>query len=103
MLPIVDFKPIPQQAFESLVAQIQLVEQSTGADEVVGAWLASFGQTIVIHVHQVRLDGAMFVLEGVTSDGTPATLVQHYTQASVLLLKTPKAPLEEKRRIGFLV
>jgi len=97
-----EVRSIPERAFDSLVTQIKAVEQRTGPDDVVGAWLASFGQAVIIHVHELRLDGQMLVLEGITADGSPATLVQHYTQASVLLLKTPKAPHEEKRSIGFL-
>lgn len=95
--------PTPAEAaFLSLVAQIKHVEKTTAADEIVIAMLASFGQSVVVHVHQLRRAGQMFVIEGLTDSGTPATLVQHFTQASVLLLKAPKLPTEEKRPIGFL-
>jgi len=91
-----------EAAFASLVAQIRTVEKSTSPDEVVVAMLAAFGQSVVVHVHQLRRAGQMFVLEGVTESGTPATLVQHFTQASILLLKAPRLAEEEKRPIGFL-
>ncbi len=99
-LPVI--KPVPEYAFDSLVKQIQKFENQTSAEEVVGAMLASFGQSVTLHIHNIRLSGQMICMEGVTDSGTPATLVQHYTQASILLLKVPKAPLEEKRPIGFV-
>lgn len=91
-----------EYAFSSLVKQIKTFEEQTSDDEVVAAMLASFGQSVIIHIHQIRLSGQMICMEGVTDNGAPATLVQHFTQASILLLKAPKAPTEEKRSIGFL-
>lgn len=105
-LPLVPQVPIIQSpaeyAFESLVEQVQTFEKDTSDEEVVAAMLASFGQSVTIHIHRIRRNGQMFCLEGVTDSGSPATLIQHFTQASILLLKVPKAPAEEKRPIGFL-
>jgi hypothetical protein len=91
-----------EYAYESLAQQIKEFEAQTKDEEVVGAMLASFGQSVVIHIRQVRLCGQMICMEGVTDGGGPATLVQHFTQASILLLRVPKAPAEIKRPIGFL-
>lgn len=91
-----------EYAFQSLIQQIKLFEETTGEDEVVAAMLASFGQSVTIHIHQIRLAGQFFCMEGATADGDTATLVQHFTQTSLLLLKEPKTPSEKKRSIGFL-
>lgn len=91
-----------EYAFESLAQQVRQFETQTKEEEVVGAMLASFGQSVILHIHQLRLCGQMICMEGVTDAGGPATLVQHFSQASVLLLKVPKAPAETKRPIGFL-
>lgn len=91
-----------EHAFQSLVKQIRQFEKVTGEEEVVAAMLASFGQSVLIRLHQIRLAGQFFCMDGITSDGSPASLVQHFTQASLLLLKVPKAPTEEKRPIGFI-
>lgn len=99
-LPVI--KSVPEYAFDSLVKQIRKFETQTSDEEVVGAMLASFGQSVTIHIHSIKLSGQMICMEGVTDSGAPATLVQHYTQASILLLKMPKAPAEEKRPIGFV-
>lgn len=99
-LPII--KSPPEYAFDSLVDQIKHFEARTSEVEVVAAMLASFGQSVTIHIHQLRLSGQMICMEGVTNDGNPATLVQHFTQASILLLTVPKAPTEQKRPIGFV-
>jgi hypothetical protein len=97
-----EIKTPAEYAFQSLVKQIRNFEQATGDDEVVAAMLASFGQSVIIHIHLLRLGGQMICMEGVTGDGDPATLVQHFTQASILLLKARKAPTEAKRPIGFV-
>jgi hydroxypyruvate isomerase len=98
-LPVI--KTAPEHAFDSLAKQIKKFEGQTSEQEVVAAMLASFGQSVTLHIHRIRLSGQMICMEGITDSGSPATLVQHYTQASILLLKVPKAPQEEKRPIGF--
>lgn len=97
-----DIKSPQEYAFISLVDQIKQFESGLGDGEVVGAMLASFGQSVLIHIHSLSRAGQFFCLEGATEDGSAATLIQHYTQASLLLLKIPKAATEEKRPIGFL-
>jgi hypothetical protein len=97
-----DIKSPAEYAFQSLASQIQQFEAATSNDEVVGAMLASFGQSVTIHIHQIRLAGQFFCMEGLAADGSAATLIQHFTQTSLLLLKMPKAPVEEKRPIGFI-
>lgn len=91
-----------EQSFGTLVNQIRAFEASTRQDEVVAAMLASFGQSVTIHIHQLRRAGQFICMDGLTESGDKATLVQHFTQASVLLIKLPLAPSEEKRSIGFL-
>lgn len=97
-----EIKTPAEQVFVSLGKQIRLFEEETSDDEVVAAMLASFGQSVMIHIHLIRLSGQMICMEGTTDAGAPATLVQHFTQASILLLKAKKAPKEEKRPIGFV-
>lgn len=93
---------LPEAAFESLIEQVKKFEQATTEEEVVAAMLASFGQSVILHIHQIRLAGQLFCMDGITPDGDPASLVQHFTQTSILLLKVPKAPSEQKRAIGFI-
>jgi hypothetical protein len=77
-------------------------EATTRDDEVVAAMLASFGQSMTIHIHSIRRAGQLFCMEAATSEGDAATLVQHFTQVSVLFLKVPIATAEQKRPIGFI-
>lgn len=97
-----DIKTPPEYAFLTIVEQLRQFESETGEEEVVGALLASFGQSVTLHIHSIRRTGQFFCLEGVTGDGEKATLLQHYTQASLLLLKVPKSASETKRPIGFI-
>lgn len=96
------FESPAEQAFQTLVNQIRLFEASTSDGEVVGAMLASFGQSVTIHIHQLRQSGQFICMDGLTASGDKATLVQHFTQASILLIKVPLLPTEEKRPIGFM-
>jgi hypothetical protein len=69
-----------EQAFASLAEQISQFEKTTGDDEVVAAMLASFGDSVTIHIRRISRSGQFFCMEGETSDGEAATLVQHFTQ-----------------------
>ena len=73
-LPRVPQVPIIQSpseyAFESLAEQVKAFEKATSDDEVVAAMLASFGQSVTIHIHRIRRAGQMFCLEGVTDSGS---------------------------------
>ena len=95
--------PSPQEyAFETLMGQVKKFEAETTENEVVGAMLASFGQSVVLHIHSIRRAGQFIWLQGITSEGNTATLMQHFTQTSLLFINLPKAPSEVKRPIGFL-
>lgn len=89
------------QAFHSLVQRIKEFESSLAETEAVGAMLASFGSAVHLQLRSITRHGQYFCLTGITDDGGEATLVQHYTQTSILLLKvTAKADIP-KRPIGF--
>jgi hypothetical protein len=100
MLPII--KSPQEYAFLTLIDEIKRFESELEEDEVVAALLASFGKTVNIQIHTIKQVGQFFCIEGNSSEGNKATLLQHYTQASFLLLKAQKQPDEVKRPIGFL-
>lgn len=100
--PLPDFKSPQEYAFETLVNEIKRFEEELEEDEVVAALLASFGQSVTIHIQTIKRVGQFFCIEGVSDSGHKASLLQHFTQASLLLLKAPKKPSEVKRPIGFI-
>ncbi|WP_186205904.1 DUF6173 family protein [Burkholderia gladioli] len=94
-------KSIGEYAFESLVEEVKAFEASLSAGEAVGALLASFGTAVTIQISQLSCKDQFICFDGTTPDGNHARLVQHYTQASMLLVKLT-APTVEPAPIGFI-
>ncbi|WP_143018489.1 DUF6173 family protein [Cupriavidus sp. YR651] len=100
--PILRPPPAPEVlAFNSLVTRIREFEANLAETETVGAMLASFGSSVHLQLRTISRQGQFVCLEGTTEDGGEATLVQHYTQVSVLLVKVTVAEPAQKRPIGF--
>lgn len=90
---------LQESAFKALVEKITAFEATLKDTEAVGTLLASFGQSILLNIRSVSQAGQFICMEGITSDGSEASLVQHYTQTSMLLLKVKTE--EPRRPIGF--
>jgi len=92
--------------WERLNSAIVDFQKEISDDEEVGVPLASFGQSIVLHIDKIgdrTPELIIFFGRLLQKDGTSerAELLQHISQVNLLLLavKTPKG--EEPRRIGF--
>ena len=96
---IPDIRSPQEYAFETLVEEIRAFEKTLAGTEAVGTLLASFGQSVMLNIRTVKRAGQFICMEGVTGDGSEASLVQHYTQTSMLLLKVKTE--EPRRPIGF--
>lgn len=93
--------PLHVSAFESLVARVREFEASLSDTEAVGVMLASFGSAVHLQLTSLSRSGQFICLEGKTEDGGEATLVQHYTQTSILLMKIKPVLDSPRRPIGF--
>lgn len=93
-------KSIPEFAYEALVEQIREFQDQLPEDRELG-FIAN-GGGVLIHPSTVRLWGQMIVFEGVDESGRRARLIQHYTQANVIMLAV-EAVEDQARRIGFHV
>jgi hypothetical protein len=95
----VPYVPEPPQvyAFNTLVEQVRQFEATLRDGETVGAMLASFGQSVTLNIQNILRAGQYFCFEGTTTDGDEARLVQHFTQASIPLIKMkveqPRTPI----------
>lgn len=76
-----------EAAFDIIVSQVRDFEAALADSEAVGGMLASFGQSVTLQITHISRAGQFLCFDGVTSDGDVARLVQHYTQASLLLVK----------------
>ncbi|MDN7741592.1 MULTISPECIES: DUF6173 family protein [Burkholderia] len=90
-----------EYAFETLVEEVKQFEASLNSGEAVGGMLASFGKSITLQISNICLSGQFFCFDGITDDGSPARLVQHFTQTSVLFIKIKTE--EPTKPIGFVV
>ncbi|QND94761.1 hypothetical protein SY91_02171 [Burkholderia cenocepacia] len=88
-------------ALQNLINEIKAFESTLTSTEAVGAMLASFGKSITLQITEIAAAGQFIRFTGVTDEGIPATLVQHYSQASLLLTKLTK-PLAPPNPIGFV-
>lgn len=77
--------PPAQRALDSLLSIAKNLEaELKGSLETVSASLPSFGAPVQIQVLQLGRNGDFIILQGVGANGEPITLVQHYTQVSMI-------------------
>lgn len=91
--------------YRQLQEQIQEFEARLDPDKDVGLRLVAFGGLPEIRIHLSEVgyaDPAMITFRGDTENGDPVQLIQHVSQANVLLiaLKRPEPQLP-RRKIGF--
>jgi hypothetical protein len=86
--------------YERIATQIKDFEDDLNPDEEVGARLASFGQTVLIAIEDIRFHNPhLIIIDGVTPEGDRCTLLQHMNQVNILLVALKAKG--EPRRIGF--
>lgn len=88
--------------FDRLMKQISDFQATLKPEEEVGAYLASFGREMLIHIENIGYRNPyLIVFRGVLDTNKDRVeLVQHATQVNVLLRAVPKIG-ETARRIGF--
>ncbi len=99
--PMRDYRDADYQ-FEKLVEEIKNFESRLDDNHEIGLKLASFGENITISVTNIGYHNpSLIVFDGMVK-GSPATLVQHISQLSFLMVAVKKAdPARPPRRIGF--
>lgn len=94
--------PLASGMHQRLVRLINDFEASLPADQEIGACLASFGATKVIHVTGLGYENPhIIVVDGIDDEGRAVRLLQHIHQISFLLIPLSPLPGTEPRRIGF--
>jgi hypothetical protein len=91
--------------YQRLVDQIMQFQAQLKPDEEVGAYLASFGREVYLHIEQVGYSDPYYIIfSGTLGDGQRARLVQHVSQNSILLIAAKVEPEENRKphRIGFM-
>ncbi len=92
--------------FDKLIRLIYDFEQRLSADEEVGAYLSSFGQSIFIVIDKVSYEDPYFIIfDGLNIvSGATTRLIQHTSQTNVLLTVVQVKPDQKRkgRRVGFL-
>jgi Family of unknown function (DUF6173) len=91
--------------YERLREQIREFEKTLKDDEEIAAYLASFGQNILIQIEDVGYHNPfLIVFHGFDlNNGQRVQLIQHTTQLNVLFTSYKLSPEENRpaRRIGF--
>ena len=87
---------------EKLAEEIREFEVKLDQQHEVGAYLASFGSTMLLHLRSVRsIQPNLIAFDGITDNKESATLVQNMNQMNVLLVAVKKLS-SEPFRIGFV-
>lgn len=88
---------------ENLLDQIATFEGTLKKDEEVGAYLSSFGQSILVQIESVGYQNPyLIVFYGTNAaDGSRVQLIQHTTQINVLFVAIKVLEARPPRRIGF--
>lgn len=89
--------------YERLAKQIIEFEAQLSIDEELGGRFVTAPKEGVIHIEDISYwNPDMIIFHGRDADGRRVQLLQHYSQASVLLCAVPKEK-DEPRRIGFIL
>ena len=90
------------ECFETLKNEITTFQDNLDDGHDVCIMLASFGQSIVMEVTAIGFrNSGTLCFQGFVN-GSPAQLIQYYTQLNFMLLSVPKPEPEKKpNRIGF--
>ena len=92
--------------YDRLMGQIRSFEATLNPDEEIGAYLSSFGSTILIKIEHVGFQNPYFIVFSGTLIGEAGKvrLVQHTTQINVLFtsVKVRQEEARPAKRIGFL-
>lgn len=88
--------------YEVILERIKEFEDELDDEHEVALKLASFGQTILMSVTEIGYSNPSTLVFYGFVEGQQATLIQHISQLSFLLLSVKKAdPEKPARRIGF--
>lgn len=91
-------KSIPEMTFESLSKELRSFQAGLADSLEIG--LRVGGGDLTMYPHGLRLVGQMIVFDGTDAEGNQASLVQHYSMVTMLLVAAPKLG-PNARRIGF--
>lgn len=103
-----NFPPIKNRQFadtqhEIIMKTIAEFEKSLDEEHEVAIQLASFGQSITMHVIEIGYSNPSLMHFYGFVNGSKAELIQHISQLNFLLLSAPKLDSEKPaRRIGFV-
>lgn len=92
--------------YQKLLEQIIQFQSQLDSNEEVGAYLASFGQKIYLHIEQVSYKDPYYIIfSGTLENGQKAQLVQHTSQSNILLVAVKIEPEANRApyRIGFRI
>ncbi|WHP06338.1 MULTISPECIES: DUF6173 family protein [Acinetobacter] len=83
--------------------QVKEFEESLSDDYEVGAWLASFGNQILIIVEKIQFsEPNLIIFHGRDDQDNKLQLIQHATQLNLLLNAVKKTTEEPRKPIGFV-
>ena len=88
--------------YEVIIERIREFEKDLDDDHEIALKLASFGKHITISVTDIGYNNPNIIVFNGYVEGNRATLIQHISQLSFLLVSVPKSePDKPPRRIGF--
>lgn len=88
--------------YELIMKRIRNFESQLDSNHEIALMLASFGESITIAVTSIEYHNPSLILFNGFVNGSQATLIQHISQLSFLMLAVLKSePDRPARRIGF--
>ncbi|WP_353168685.1 DUF6173 family protein [Acinetobacter sp.] len=94
----------PVAAIRGIIeSQVRDFEDNLEDDYELGAWLASFGNQILIIVEQIQFEEpTLIIFKGRDNSGNKLQLIQHASQLNLLLNAVKKQTDEPRQQIGFI-
>lgn len=88
---------------ETIENNIKSFETNLEEGYELGAWLASFGNQILIIVENIEFsEPSVIIFHGRDNEGNKLQLIQHVNQLNLLLNAVKKQTDEPRQQIGFI-
>lgn len=93
-----------EDQYKIIIKNIKTFEQNLNPDEDVCLSFANFGNSILMHVHEINFEPSVLMIFKGSINGTESVLIQHINQINFLITSAKRNnPDKPRPPIGFSI